>query len=148
MSTFSTLNEAKEFFANDRFATGNDMELIDLTDDGCVCRLVLSDKHRNGFGGVMGGVVFTLADFAFAIASNNEHLPTEAADADIRFLSPVRGSVLTATARIIKSGRTTCVVQVDVSDDSGADIALFTATGYKFDSSKYAIIDGRFTKLS
>jgi len=35
-----------------------------------ICSLTLEAKHKNALGAVMGGVYFTLADFAFAVASN------------------------------------------------------------------------------
>ena len=73
MSTFSSVEEAREFFKNDRFATYNGMQLDELYEDGCVCSMTIREDHKNAYGGVMGGVIFTLADFALAITSNNIH---------------------------------------------------------------------------
>ncbi len=131
MSTFSSLDEAREYFKNDRFAAVNGMRLDELFDDGCFCSMELRDDHRNALGGVMGGVIYTLADFAFAIASNNDHSPTVALDVTINYLSSSKGTRLEAKAKRVKSGRTTSVYSVTVTDDMGKDIALFTGTGYK-----------------
>ena len=131
MSTFSTVEEVREYFKNDRFATVNGMALDELTEDGCVCSVVLGENHRNALGGVMGGVLFTLADFAFAVASNNRHEGTVAIDVHIHFLAAPKGTRLTARASCVKDGRTTAVYEVKVTDDTGRDAALFIGTGYK-----------------
>ena len=131
MSTFSTLTEAQAYFQGDRFATTNGMTLDELTEDGAVCSVTLNENHRNALGGVMGGVIFTLADLAFAAASNNDHEGTVALDVNIHFLSAAKGDRLIAAAKRIKSGRTTSVYEVTVSDDTGRRVALMVGTGYK-----------------
>ena len=131
MSTFNNIDEAREFFKGDTFATTNGMVIDELYDDGSLCSMTLRDDHRNAMGGVMGGVIFTLCDFAFAVASNNDHKGTVALDVNINYLSSTKGSKLFARAKCVKSGRTTSVYQVSVTDDLGKDIALFTGTGYK-----------------
>ena len=131
MSTFNDLAEARAFAEKDRFAAVNGMKLEELTEDGCVCSMEIREDHRNALGGLMGGVIFSFADFAFAIACNNDHCPTVAVEVNINYLEATGGSRLTARAARIRSGRTTCVFQVTVSDDLGKKIALFTGTGYK-----------------
>ena len=131
MKRFSTAEEAWEYYKNDGFASSNGVRLDELTEDGCICHVDLNDNHRNALGGVMGGIMFTLADFAFAVSSNNVHEGTVAIDVNMQFLSGVKGTRLIARAFCVKEGRTTCVYQVDVTDDTGRRIALFTATGYK-----------------
>ncbi len=131
MATFSSIEEARAYFEQDRFATENGVFLSELSGDGAVCTLTLSGRHRNAEGGVMGGAVFTLIDLAFAAAANNAHRPTVAQQVSMNFLSGSRGSVLTAKARCRKDGKTSCVYQVDVSDDLGRDIAQAVVTGFK-----------------
>ena len=128
---FESLEQARETFKNDRFATNNGVYISELTDEKCVCRMDITDDHRNALGGIMGGAIFTLADFAFAVASNNDHSPTVALDVNIHFLSASKGNSLTATAKKVKSGRTTSVFEIKVTDDVGKDVALFIGTGYK-----------------
>ncbi len=76
MTTFESLEEAQEFFKADRFADINGVQLDKLEDDTCECSMELKDIHKNAYGGVMGGVIFTLGDFAFAVMSNHLHRPT------------------------------------------------------------------------
>ena len=131
MGNFKDVEEAREFFRNDKFATTNGVVLDELTDERCVCSMEIADIHRNALGGVMGGAIFTLADYAFAIASNNDHKPTVALDVNIHFLSASKGGRLTATSRCVKSGRTTSVYEIMVTDESGKEIAMMIGTGYK-----------------
>lgn len=131
MKRFNTAEEAWEYFRNDSFASSNGVRLDELTEDGCVCHVDLNESHRNALGGVMGGIMFTLADFAFAVSSNTVHEGTVAVDVSMQFLSAVKGTRLIARSSCVKDGRTTCVYQVMVTDDTGRKIALFTGTGYK-----------------
>ena len=73
MANFDSVESAREFFYKDLFAVNTGITLDELTEDEAVCSLELDDVHRNAYGGVMGGVIFTLADFAFAVLSNQIH---------------------------------------------------------------------------
>ncbi len=129
--TFASLEEARRTFENDRFATKNGAIIDELSEDHCVCSMDITDDHRNALGGIMGGAIFTLADFAFAVSSNNDHSPTVALDVNIHFLTSSKGNRLTAVSKKVKSGRTTSVFEITVTDDNGKDVALFIGTGYK-----------------
>ncbi len=131
MGTFKDLEEARAYFEGDRFATENGMRIESLADGECVCSVELGPGHRNALGGVMGGAIYTLADLAFAAACNHDHSPTVALEGKINYLSAAGGARLIARAKRIKSGRTTCVYQVDVRDETGRDVALVIFTGYK-----------------
>ena len=75
MSTFKSLEEAQAYFQGDRFATEAGMTLDALGEKSAVCSVTLSERHRNANGGVMGGAIFTLADFAFAAAVTTSTAP-------------------------------------------------------------------------
>ncbi len=131
MVNFNSLEEAREFFYKDKFAVMTGVVLDEITEDEAVCSLDLTDDHRNAYGGVMGGVIFTLADFAFAVLSNQIHQLTVAQQVDIHYLSAPKGNKLIARATCRKSGRTSSIVNVDISDDTGRDVAQFIGTGFK-----------------
>ncbi len=131
MGTFSTIEEAREHFKNDRFATNAGMVIDDMGDDWSVCSVVLTDDHKNAYGGVMGGAIFTLADLAFAVCANQIHSLSVAQQISINYLNAPKGSKLIAKAQCLKTGRTTSVINVSVSDDTGRDVALFTGTAFK-----------------
>ena len=131
MSTFKTLDAARAYFNDDRFATENGITLDELDAEHAVTSMVLAPRHKNAFGGIMGGAIFTLADFAFAALTNDRERTTVAQQVSINYLSAPKGGRLVATARFRKDGRSSCVVNVDVADDTGRDIAQFVGTGFK-----------------
>ncbi|MCR5651816.1 MAG: PaaI family thioesterase [Lachnospiraceae bacterium] len=131
MGTFASLEEARKFFINDRFATNAGMQIDEIGEDGCTCSVTLTDDHKNAYGGVMGGVIFTLADLALAVTANNIHSLSVASQVSINYLSAPKGSRLIAKAQCIKNGKTTSVINVSVSDDTGRDVALFIGTAFK-----------------
>ena len=131
MVNFETLESAREFFYKDKFAVNTGIVLDEITEDEAICSLELNDEHRNAYGGVMGGVIFTLADFAFAVLSNQIHQLTVAQQVDIHYLSAPKGDKLIAKATCRKSGRTSSIVNVDISDDLCRDVAQFIGTGFK-----------------
>ena len=91
-----------------------------------VVSMRVRDDMTNGFAITHGGLVFALADTAFAIACNEDERVTVAAGADITFLKSTRaGQTLTAEAvRRTVSGRTG-LYDVTVTDDAGDVVAEF-----------------------
>ena len=133
MANFDSVESAREFFYKDLFAVNTGITLDELTEDEAVCSLELDDVHRNAYGGVMGGVIFTLADFAFAVLSNQIHQLT---DCNVKkpmrlSLSAPKGDRLIARATCRKDGRTSSIIIVNVEDDLGRDVAQFVGTGFK-----------------
>ena len=126
-----TFEEARDYFSEDRFATENGMTLEELDGEHAVTAMTLSPRHRNAYGGVMGGAIFTLADFAFAALTNDRERVTVAQQVSVSYLSAPKGKRLVATARYRKNGHSSCVVNVDVADETGRDIAQFVGTGFK-----------------
>ena len=131
MGRFKNAEEARAYFSKDRFATDNGMTLDELDEAHAVTSMAIGDRHRNAYGGVMGGSIFTLADFAFVALTNDREHVAVAQQVSINFLSPCKGERLTARATYRKDGRSSCVVNVDVVDDTGRDIAQFVGTGFK-----------------
>jgi acyl-CoA thioesterase len=128
----SDLAKAQEFFGNDRFAT--EAAGIVITDVGrnyAKVELDLEARHYNAIGAVMGGVYFTMADFAFAIASNHNADPCVTLSSQITYLNGTRGKHLICEAHCLKDGRKTCFYELTVEDELGTEIARITTQGYK-----------------
>lgn len=89
-----------------------------------VVSLQVTEAMLNGFAITHGGVVFSLADTAFAIACNEDSRVTVASGADIDFLKPTTaGQRLTATAvRRARYGRSG-LYDVTVTDETGSVVA-------------------------
>lgn len=101
--------------------------VIERDDPGeSVVSMTVREDMTNGFRITHGGVVFTLADTAFALACNEDDDVTVAAGADIVFVKSTRaGAVLTAHAtRRSRAGRAG-VYDVTVTDETGDTVAEF-----------------------
>ena len=124
--------ELDAVFQNDRFATqAAGCRIVSGERGRAVCEMELADVHRNAMGNVMGGAIFTLADFALAICCNIGEGPTVSVDSNISFLRSTKGAKLTATAVCDKPGRHLGFYTVLVEDDLGKAIAKMTATCYR-----------------
>ena len=98
------LEQIQKVFANDRFATENGV-VIDEVDDGYAkCSLEIQPHHLNAGGTVMGGAIFTLADFTFAVASNWNKPLNVSTTSQITYLGTAKGARLVAEAHVTASG--------------------------------------------
>lgn len=101
--------------------------VVEVDEPGrAVVSMLVRDDMLNGFAITHGGLVFALADTAFAIACNEDQRVTVAAGADIVFLkSTTAGQTLRATAvRRMVSGRTG-LYDVTVRDETDEVVAEF-----------------------
>ncbi|MBE6473870.1 MAG: PaaI family thioesterase [Coriobacteriaceae bacterium] len=127
-----TIDEVRELFAGDRFATeACGCRVVEAERGHAVCEFDIADAHLNAMGNVMGGALFTLADFALAIACNIGEEPTMGVSNSIQFLNVAKGSTLIATCDVDKSGRNLGFYTVDVVDDLGTAVAKMTATCFR-----------------
>lgn len=126
------IDEVRAFFANDRYATeACGCEVLEASVGHAVCAFNIAPVHLNAQGHVMGGAIFTLADFALAIACNMGENPTVSVSNTIEFMSAARGSRLIATCDADKSGRSLGFYAVDVRDELGTPVARMSATCFR-----------------
>ncbi len=116
---------------NDRFARLVGIRLVEAAPGRAVAELELKEDHLNGVDRVQGGVIFTLADYAFAAASNAEGFPTVGVNVNISFFKAPKGPVIRALAREIQAGKRICGYQVDVLDADDSMVASFAGMGYR-----------------
>lgn len=136
MEPIDKIRKIREFFSGDQYATLSTGAVIEEAGKNYAkCSLKLERKHRNAMGGVMGGAMFTLADFAFAVASNIGSPPTVSVSGQIVYLGAVKGDVLTAVARCLHAGRSGCSFTVDISDNLGNAVASVTFYGFRMSGS-------------
>lgn len=102
------------------------IELLDIRQGYACVKMPVADYMINGHDICHGGMIFTLADTAFAYACNSYNLVALAAAASVEFLAPARlGDMLTATANEqVLSGRKG-IYDVVVTDQHDNIIALF-----------------------
>ena len=126
------LEKARAYFKNDKFATeATGIVITDVGEHYAKVELDLDERHYNAIGAVMGGVYFTMSDFAFAIASNFNSDPCVTLGSQAMFLNGARGKHLICEAKCVKNGKRTCFYEMEVTDELGTDIAKVTVEGYK-----------------
>lgn len=124
---------ARRLLARDRWAAAAGAKLVEIREGYARARLRLAPVHLNGVGVAQGGAVFTLADFAFAAASNSHGTVAVALDTSITFARAAVRGVLTAEAREDSLSRRVSVCSVRVTDDRGQLVALFRGTAFRKD---------------
>lgn len=86
----------------------------------------------NGHRTCHGGLIFSLADSAFAFACNSRNVSTVASGCTIDFLAPaLEGDVLTAEAQERSLAGRTGVYDVTVFNQDGRAVALFRGRSYR-----------------
>lgn len=131
MAQQDLLKWAENFFGNDRFAKNAGIKIIAADIGYAVCEMNIEDMHLNAANTVMGGAIFTLADFAFGIASNADRPPTVTMSANISYMGVCKGKKLIAVAKCEKDGKSSCVYTVRVDDELGNHIAMVNAVGFR-----------------
>jgi acyl-CoA thioesterase len=116
---------------NDQFAARNGIELVSVGPGQARARMVVQPHHWNGVGTTQGGAIFTLADFAFAAASNSHGTVAVAINVSISFLKAVKEGTLIAEARELSRNPKLGTYTVEVKDDTGDLVAVFQGMVYR-----------------
>jgi acyl-CoA thioesterase len=119
------------FFKNDRFAEHANIELLSVVPGQARAKMTLHPHHLNGYGTVQGGAIFTLADFAFAAASNSHGNVAVAINVSITFMKAGQTGTLWAEAREVSRNFKLGSYTVEVKDDQGELVALFQGLAYR-----------------
>jgi acyl-CoA thioesterase len=115
----------------DHYAEAIGIRLLEAKDGYAKTALTIQKMHTNGLGFTHGGVVFSLADYAFAEACNFGDNVAVALQVSINYLKPsVEGDVLVAEATRVSNGKTTGLYQVTVKTGD-KPIALFMGVAYR-----------------
>jgi acyl-CoA thioesterase len=123
---------AQSMMDRDAFSQWLGVEILDIQHERCSCRLVVREEMVNGFGVAHGGIVFSLADSAFAFACNTHGRMTVSIENSVTYPLAVHpGDVLTAAATQDAASNRLSYYSVEVRNQGGALVALFRGTAYK-----------------
>ena len=125
------MEKYKEFFKADRFAANAGIELLEVKSGFAKARMLVTEEHLNAGGVCQGGALFTLADLAFAAASNSHDQLTLSVNANITFLrSAKEGYVYAEAVEVFNQNRIPfLVVRIPVVE--GELIGVMTSSGYR-----------------
>ncbi len=126
------LEEARSFFNGDLYATKTTGVIIEeVGEHYAKCSFEITRDHQNAYGGVMGGAIFTLSDFTFAVSSNFRQPQTVSTSSQINFIGMAKGKKLIAESTLVKDGRSTCLYTISITDELGTKVAFATFNGMK-----------------
>ena len=101
------------------FCAYNHCEAVDIREDYAEVRLKLVDESMNFRGTVHGGAYFTMADMCAGMVCRTDGRSYATQHASVEYIRGVKGGVLTARGNAIHRGRTSCIVEVKITDDRG-----------------------------
>ena len=134
------MQKTLDFFRqNDQFARHCGIELIDVKLGWARVKMVIQPFHFNGAKTVHGGAIFTLADFAFAVASNSQGQLALAISTSTSFVKAAYSGTLYAEAEELSVNRRLGTYQVRISDEKQQLIAQFHGTAFRKEESLFSI---------
>jgi acyl-CoA thioesterase len=121
----------ERFIDQDLYAHYLGVEILQWNEGYAKARLELNNNHLNSVHTVHGGVLFSLADSAFSVASNSHGTVAVAIQVCISYFKAVSGGTLYAEAREVSRNPKLATYLIEVTDDSGSLLALFQGTVYR-----------------
>jgi acyl-CoA thioesterase len=123
---------AASMYARDTASKSLGMRIVHVEPGFSELTMTVRADMLNGHAICHGGLIFTLADSAFAFACNSYNLSTVASGCAIEFIAPAReGDMLTARARERQLAGRTGVYDVEVANGRGEMVALFRGKSYR-----------------
>ncbi|MGQ0649971.1 MAG: hydroxyphenylacetyl-CoA thioesterase PaaI [Gemmatimonadaceae bacterium] len=108
------------------------LEIVSVEPRRATCRMTVRPEMVNGFGVAHGGVVFSLADSAFAFACNTHGRVTVSIENSITYPAAIHpGDVLTAIAEEEAASNRLGYYRVEVRNQTSQVVALFRGTAYQ-----------------
>lgn len=125
-----TIEDARDYFGKDQFAVvATGIEILQVGENYAKCSFSIEERHQNATGHVMGGAIFTLADFVFAVATNTREMVTVTTASQISYLSTPKGKTLIGESKLLKDGRKNCFYEIVITDEVGTMVAVVSTTG-------------------
>ncbi|WP_300155893.1 hotdog fold thioesterase [Solidesulfovibrio sp.] len=122
------------FLDRDPFARMLGIRLIEAGPGYAKTAMDIADNLKNGAGIAHGGAVFTLADLAFAVASNSHGKLSLAVAAAISYVKAGTGGTLYAEAKEVSLGARMGTYAIAITNDAGEAVAAFQGTVYRKDT--------------
>lgn len=125
------MDEIARFIQKDLFAKHLGIEIIEFSEGMAKAKLEIKEKHLNSVGVVHGGVIFSLADAAFEIASNTHGTVAMSINVTISYFTSVKKGILFAEAREVSLNPKLATYLIYIKDDEDNTLAVFQGTVYR-----------------
>lgn len=125
------MDKMKKYFEQENFASISGVEISDISAGYAKVEMKIEPRHLNILGSVHGGALFTLADTAFAVASNSHGTVAVAINANMSFVKAVSEGILYAEAIETSINPKIATYDVTIRNEDGDTIAIFDGMAYK-----------------
>ncbi len=127
---------ALQYFEADEYVKLSGIKITEITEEQVTVRAEIKKEHLNANGFVQGGMLYTMADFAFAVLSNYLHPMTVTQCGHINYIRPAKTTVITATAKETTRVGHTSLSEVVVRDERGEIVCVCNFNGFVKDTDK------------
>ncbi len=122
----------EKMMEDDLFSQWMKIKVIEIREGYSIIKLELREEMINGLNVIHGGIIFSLADSAFAFACNNRNNLSMALDVSVSFNKAAKpGDLLTAEAKEIHNGRSTGLYLITITNQNNDHVALFKGTCFR-----------------
>ncbi|MBP7936046.1 MAG: hotdog fold thioesterase [Phycisphaerae bacterium] len=125
------MTDVKSYFQQDLLAKAMGIEILEVGPGTARVRMPIREDHYNSVRMVHGGAIFSLADLAFAVASNSHGTLAVGITATISYLKAATTGTLYAEAKEESLNPKLATYSIRVTDDEKAIIAVFQGTVYR-----------------
>jgi acyl-CoA thioesterase len=126
------LDKCKKFFAEqDNYAKHSGISIVALAPGYAKVQMPIQDFHLNGVKIVHGGAIYTLADYAFGIASNLHGQIAVSINASISYIKAAKGGTLLAEAKEVSLEPRLGNYTINITNEQNELIAVFHGTAYR-----------------
>jgi acyl-CoA thioesterase len=127
-----SLEQIAQTVGRDPFARSLGIEVLEVGEGYSKVAMTVDERMLNSHDTAHGGVIFSLADAAFAVASNSHGQLAVALNVSINYVAPVGpGTRLIAEATEESLGRRIGLYRLAVTAEDGTLVALCQATAYR-----------------
>lgn len=126
------LEQLKLYFSQeDKFASHSGIKLLEVTPGTARAAMAVEPFHLNGARTVHGGAIFTLADFAFAAASNSRGKLSMGINTSISYIKAATEGTLYAEAQEVALNPKLASYTVTIINEQAETIAIFQGMVYR-----------------
>ena len=126
----------RSIFEDDGYVKLSGIEIVEITKEQATVRADIKKEHLNANGFVQGGMLYAVADFAFAVLANYLHPVTVTQCGHINYVRAAQTNSITAIAKeTVRAGHNT-ISEVTIYDDKGSVCCVCNFNGFVKDADR------------
>ncbi len=139
IETMTNEELTRRIFQNDGYVKLSGVEIVEIGEQSVTARADIQAQHLNANGSVQGGMLYTLADVAFAVLANYLHPITVTQCGHINYVRAAYTKTVTAVAReTVRSGHN-CISEVVIYDDKNEVCCICNFNGFVKETDREAL---------